>query len=141
MVGVGTDDASLQALDVACLEADLRGARLDVVHCAVDVATSPTGAVTTVPLDPTLVKSGLQEFFDAELSRRRDRHPGVEVNVRIDHASSGPLLAEASTRACLLHVGSHRRTGVRRFPLGSVSAEVLHTAHCPVAVIPVQRDG
>jgi nucleotide-binding universal stress UspA family protein len=81
VVGVDTDDASLQALDLAYLEADLRGARLDVVQCAVDVATSPTGAMTTVPLDPTLVKSGPQEFFDAELRRRRDRHPGVEVKV------------------------------------------------------------
>lgn len=141
VVGVDTDDASLQALDVAYLEADLRGARLDVVHCAFDVATSPTGAITTVPVDPSLVKSGQQEFFDSELRRRRDRHPGVEVNLRIDHASPGPLLAEASTGACLLVVGSRRRTGVRRFLLGSVSAEVLHTAHCPVAVVPVQRDG
>jgi nucleotide-binding universal stress UspA family protein len=141
VVGVDTDDASLQALDMAYLEADLRSARLDVVHCAFDVATSPTGAITTVPLDPTLVKSGLQEFFDTELNRRRERHPGVEVNLRIDQASPTPLLVEASTRACLLVVGSHRRTGVRRFLLGSVSAEVLHTAHCPVAVIPVQRDG
>jgi hypothetical protein len=79
VVGVDTDDTSLQALDLAYLEAGLRGARLDVVHCAVDLATSPTGAITTVPLDPTLVKIGLQEFFDAELRRRRDRHrhPGV----------------------------------------------------------------
>jgi nucleotide-binding universal stress UspA family protein len=140
VVGVDTDDASLQALDMAYLEAGLRGARLDVVHCAVDVATSPTGAITTVAVDPTWVRSGQREFFDTELRRRSDRHPGVKVNLRIDYASPGPLLVEASTGACLLVVGSHRRTGVRRFLLGSVSAAVLRTAHCPVAVVPVQRD-
>ncbi|MEV8312269.1 universal stress protein [Streptomyces flavidovirens] len=139
VVGVDTDDASLQALDLAYLEADLRGARLDVVHCAFDIATSPTGAITTVPVDPAVVRSGQREFFDGELRRRRDRHPDVEVNLRMDHASPAPLLVEASTGACLLVVGSHRRTGVRRFLLGSVSAEVLHTAHCPVAVVPVQH--
>jgi nucleotide-binding universal stress UspA family protein len=141
VVGVDTDDPSLQALDLAYLEADLRGARLDVVHCGFDVAASPTGAITTLPVDPALVKSGRREFFDTELRRRRDRYPGVEVNLRLDPASPGPLLVEASIGACLLVVGSHRRTGVRRFLLGSVSAEVLHTAHCPVAVVPVQRDG
>ncbi|MFE7763862.1 universal stress protein [Streptomyces sp. NPDC057438] len=141
VVGVDTDDASLQALDLAYLEADLRGARLDVVHCAFDVATSPTGAITAAPVDPALVRSGQRGFIDTELRRRCDRYPGVEVNLRLDHASPGPLLVEASTGACLLVVGSHRRTGVRRFLLGSVSAEVLHTAHCPVAVVPVQHEG
>lgn len=140
VVGVDTDEVSLQALDMAYLEAGLRGARLDVVHCAFDVATSPTGAITTVPVDPTWVRSGQRDFFDTELRRRRDRHPGVEVNLRIEHASPGPLLVEVSTGACLLVVGSRRRTGVRRLLLGSVSAAVLHTAHCPVAVVPVQRD-
>ncbi|MFF7735753.1 universal stress protein [Streptomyces sp. NPDC007984] len=139
VVGVDTDDASLQALDLAYLEADVRGAHLDVVHCAFNIATSPTGAIATVPVDPTAAQSGEQEFLDNELRRRRDRHPDVTVTLRIDHSSPGPLLVEISAGASLLVVGSNRRTGVRRFLLGSVSAEVLHTAHCPVAVVPLQR--
>ncbi|MFE3473165.1 universal stress protein [Streptomyces bacillaris] len=32
--------------------------------------------------------------------------------------------------------GSHGRTGLKRLLLGSVSGEVLHTALCPVVVVP-----
>ncbi|MCW7987409.1 hypothetical protein XF35_19685 [Streptomyces platensis subsp. clarensis] len=45
-------------------------------------------------------------------------------------------LTEASQRVALLVVGSHGRTGLRRLMLGSVSAETLHTASCPVLVVP-----
>ncbi|MGA5423226.1 universal stress protein [Streptomyces lavendulocolor] len=140
VAGADLDDASLQALDVAYLEADLRGARLDVVHCAVRIATSPTGAITTMAPDFPVPPRGPQEFFETEFSKRRDRYPDVEVNLLIGASSPGPLLTEASENALLLVVGSHRRTGLRRFLLGSVSGEVLHTAHCPVAVVPVRDD-
>ncbi|MER6618531.1 universal stress protein [Streptomyces xantholiticus] len=141
MVGVDTDEAALQALDAAYMEADLRGARLDAVHCATHIAASPTGAITTMPPAYPVPKRGPQEFFDEEISKRRDRYPDVDVRLRIGHTSPGSLLTEVSQGAGLLVVGSHRRSGVRRFLLGSVSAEVLHTAHCPVAVVPVKGDG
>lgn len=141
VVGVDTDEAALQALDAAYVEADLRGARLDAVHCATHIDASPTGAITTMPPDYLVPKRGPQEFFDEEIRKRRDRYPDVDVHLRIGHTSPGSLLTEVSQGAGLLVVGSHRRSGVRTFLLGSVSAEVLHTAHCPVAVVPVKGDG
>ncbi|GAA2499859.1 universal stress protein [Streptomyces gobitricini] len=140
VAGVDLDEASLQALDMAYLEAGLRGARLDVMHCAVHIATSSTGAITTMAPDFPVPRRGPQEFFEAEISKRRERYPDVEVDLRIGHPPPGRLLTEASRNASLLVVGSHRRTGLRRLLLGSVSGEVLHTALCPVAVVPVQDD-
>ncbi|UYQ63160.1 universal stress protein [Streptomyces peucetius] len=140
VAGVDTDEASLQALDVAYEEAALRDARLDIVHCAVHIATSPAAAVTTMPVDFPVPRGGPQEFFDEELAKRRERYPDVEANFCMRHVPPAPQLVEASGNACLLVVGSRRRTGVRRFLLGSVSGEVLHTAHCPVAVVPVHGD-
>jgi len=43
--------------------------------------------------------------------------------------------AARSTRADLLVMGTHGRTGVARFFLGSVAARVLATAPCPVLTV------
>ena len=43
--------------------------------------------------------------------------------------------AARSTRADLLVVGTHGRTGVAKFFLGSVAARVLATAPCPVLTV------
>ncbi|MFF8386551.1 universal stress protein [Streptomyces kanasensis] len=136
VVGVDTGDASLEALDLAYVEADLRGARLELVHGAFSPGMVPTGPIGMVPPDFATLDQGARDFLTKEIDRRRDRHPAVRADLRIEHTRPATLLAEASRDASLLVVGSHGRTGLRRLILGSVSAEVLHTAECPVAVTP-----
>ncbi|MET9430825.1 universal stress protein [Streptomyces sp. NPDC003036] len=136
VVGVDTEEASLAALDLAYTEAELRGARLEVVHGAYHPGMVPTGPVGMVPPDFSVMDDGAEAFLRKETELRRDRHPGVEADVRIEHTRPASLLVEAARDASLLVVGTRGRTGLRRLLLGSVSAEVLHTAHCPVLVVP-----
>ncbi|WP_432145225.1 universal stress protein [Streptomyces sp. bgisy084] len=75
-------------------------------------------------------------ILDAEAAQRAGRYPGVDVRTRVERVRTSTILAEASRGASLLVVGSHGRTGLRRLMLGSVSAEALHTAACPVMVVP-----
>lgn len=136
VAGVDTDDVSLNALDFAYMEADLRGARLELVHGAFSPGMVPTGPIGMVPPDFGAMDRGAREFLEKEITRRRDRYPSVQAELRIEHTRPATLLAEASRNASLLVVGSRGRTGLRRLLLGSVSAEVLHTADCPVGVVP-----
>ncbi|WP_374986992.1 universal stress protein [Streptomyces fradiae] len=55
---------------------------------------------------------------------------------RVEGGRPGAVLNRATRRAELLVVGSHGRTGLKRLVLGSVSAQVLHSADCPVVVLP-----
>ena len=55
------------------------------------------------------------------------------------HANVDPLLREVSAVAAHMVVGSRGRGGVSDLLLGSVSAELVNRARCPVTVVPVER--
>ncbi|MGW0846275.1 universal stress protein [Streptomyces sp. NPDC002787] len=140
VVGVDPADGLLKPLDFAYREADLLGAHLEVVHSAEPMAMGPTGPMGMVPWDLEVLEQGPQDFLDKEMAERREQYPSVRVDLRIERVRPATILAEAARNAALLVVGSRGRSGLKRLLLGSVSAEVLHTAECPVAVVP-GRDG
>jgi nucleotide-binding universal stress UspA family protein len=64
-----------------------------------------------------------------------ERHPAVEVSVRTMCTTPTDALEIASREAQLLVVGCRGGGGFHGLLLGSVSLQVLHHAHCPVAVL------
>ncbi|MEV5428220.1 universal stress protein [Streptomyces sp. NPDC052701] len=136
VVGADPADDSPRALDFAYQEAGLLGARLEVVHGAYPTGMVPAGPMGMVPSDFEVLDQGPRDFLEKEIARRRDRYSSVQADLRIAHGRPATVLAEAARGAYLLVVGSRGRSGVKRLLLGSVSAEVLHTAECPVAVVP-----
>ncbi|MFE3323646.1 universal stress protein [Streptomyces sp. NPDC059176] len=139
VAGVDPYDVSEEALDVAYAEARLRGARLQLVHGSFHLGETPTGPGMVAPdfeVRDEALRTTLQEIADG----RRDRYPGVQVEVQVERLRPATLLADVSRGAALLVVGSRGRSGLRRLLLGSVSAEVLHTAACPVAVVHAAGD-
>lgn len=134
VAGVDASEVSDEALDVAYAEADLRGARLQLVHGSFHLGETPAGPAMVEPdfeVRDEALRAVLQDIADT----RRDRYPGVQVDVLVERLRPATFLADLSHGAALLVVGSHGRSGLRRLLLGSVSAEVLHTASCPVAVV------
>jgi len=67
----------------------------------------------------------------------RGRRVGVPVSFLIWEGDPGESIVEAAVaeRADLIVVGSHGRSGVGRFLIGSVSDHVVRHAPCPVLVV------
>lgn len=80
---------------------------------------------------------------DLELSEAlaglREHHPDVRVERFVSDRAAGRALVEASRSAALVVVGAARRTGRIGMALGRVNHAVLHHAHCPVVVVPIDR--
>lgn len=140
VVGVDIPEVPQEALDLAYAEAQLRGVALQIVHGSFHFSQVPTGPGMAVP-DFEVLDRNLRRALEAEVAKRRDRYPDLPVSLHIERVRPGTALTEASEHAALLVVGTHGRTGLRRLMLGSVSGEALHTAACPVAVVPPSVKG
>ncbi len=86
------------------------------------------------PPAPTRVEAWLSET----MAGWQEKYPDVAVRSGVirEHPAAG-LVAEAAT-AQLLVVGNRGRHAMAGTLLGSVSQAVVHSASCPVAVVPTQ---
>ncbi|KNE82081.1 MULTISPECIES: universal stress protein [Streptomyces] len=143
VVGVDPADLPAEPLRFAFAEAALRGAELTLLGAG--PRPQPSAAEPAAPAGEgwegrgvlARTPGGLEDLATAW----GHEYPNVTVTTRHVTGPPATALTEASHGAELVVVGSHGRTGVRRALLGSVSAEVLHTAVCPVAVVPVRPAG
>lgn len=141
--GTGLVHYSPEATDFAFAEANRRAAHLRVVHALQRPVLLPGGVSRIPSAEPDLreTENGARRFLEARIAELSARHPGVPVELRINWTDPATLLTELSDEVDLLVVGSRGRTGLRKLLLGSVSSEVLHTARCPVVVVPSLEDG
>ncbi|WP_432076234.1 universal stress protein [Streptomyces wuyuanensis] len=136
VVGVDVDDIQPHVMEFALHAADSSGAWLEVVH-----ASTRPELLSTGPTGPLLVGHetrpiAAKDLLEERLGPYRSRYPDVDVRTRVERGRPANLLVDSSRHARVLVVGTHGRAGLRRLLLGSVSGEVLHTAECPVAVVP-----
>ncbi|KUI19040.1 hypothetical protein AU193_07395 [Mycobacterium sp. GA-1285] len=136
VVGVDGSPASRVAVDWAARDAALRNRPLTLVHVANPVVA--TWSQSPLPGDfASWQQQRGQSFLDdaVEVARRvagdaRAAKPQTEFRC----APTLPTLIELSQNADMIVVGS-RGQGALRSVLGSISAGLVHHAHCPVAVI------
>ena len=137
LVGIDGSPASVRALGFAFDHASRHNLALTVVHTW---EVPPIGAITGVPSPepPTLLQNIADNELRAsseELAGYSESYPDVPVDISVVQGSPLKVLAEKSSDADLLVVGSRGRGGFLGLLLGSVSHGVLHHAHCPVAVV------
>src|SRR5690348_14067324 len=97
-----------------------------------------TGNPITLPKDAADLESerhAAEELTAKALSQLGDAQPS-SVTVRAIIGFPAQALIEASETADLMVVGSRGAGGFARLVIGSVSSQVVHHAHCPVAVVP-----
>lgn len=135
IVGVDGSPASRVAVDWAARDAARRGADLKLVHVLVPPAVM---AFPEVPMPP-----GFREWQDEDGRRLLDsavktvEEVGAQVEVSTDMVSGPavPVLADLSSSAQMIVVGSRGHGALARGLLGSISTGLAHHAHCPVAII------
>ena len=130
VVGVDGSDHSRRALAWAADEARRRRCPLDVVHGY----RLPLRSYLSPPFDPAVIADAATELVDT-MTMGIERS-GVDVTTISSPVGAAPALIDASRDAALVVVGTRGRGPVQRALLGSVATQVVHHAHCTVAVIP-----
>jgi nucleotide-binding universal stress UspA family protein len=138
VVGVDDSEQAAAALRWALAEGALRQATVEVVHAwSPPMSALPFGATLHMRAHEgeidAIARASVDEIVDAALAEMDDRPP--EVLRTILPGSAAPTLVEVAESADLLVVGSHGRTGLSRFVIGSVAMACVQHAPCPVVVV------
>jgi nucleotide-binding universal stress UspA family protein len=128
-----SDPASGQAIDLATQVQ----ARLLVVS-VLSASSHPSGA----PPDQAVADSRDSLTSKAQAIVQRAKAAGANAAFLVWEGEPGDAIVAAADAedADLIIVGSHGRSGVSRFLIGSVSDYVVRHAHCPVMVVRGRSD-
>lgn len=137
LVGVDESDCSKAAVEFVKKAAWPKDSRFLVVSASAPVflnpgeATAP-GAIAQVIASQESFHRGLAERAAGELQKA-----GLKAEARMIAADPRTALVEAARaqNAELLIVGSHGRSGISKFLLGSVASHVIAHAPCNVLVV------
>jgi nucleotide-binding universal stress UspA family protein len=138
-------DPSMPAIETAASEARRRQSRLHLVH-VVDIgpyaiASGTAGGMTYLGGAPVLdaikkMRADAQEQLQQKLESLAVDGQAVAVS----GSTVGKILDLAeSSRAELIVVGTHGRSGVARLTLGSTAESIVHSATCSVLVVRLAR--
>ena len=130
--------ASRRAFTTALAMAKANNAVLTILHVNVPI----------MPLVPEqVIRSDTWEKLDTEARRwsrrrlagiaKRAKTTGTRANTLLMNGDPSQQIVHAarSTRAEMIVVGTHGRTGFSKFMLGSVAGRVVATAPCPVVTV------
>ncbi len=132
VVGVDGSESSLRALNWAAQQAEMTGAKLEVVTTWEWPTTY--GAPLPYPADWDPSADARKVLREATEPLQKE-HPDVEIKLTVAEGHAAPALVEASKGADLLAVGSRGHGEFVGMLLGSVSEHCVSNAHCPVLVL------
>ncbi|MGP7998338.1 MAG: universal stress protein [Streptosporangiaceae bacterium] len=137
-VGFDGSHGAQRAVEWALTEASIRRARLTVLAVHPVAASGWTGHPITLPPDEPAVQQARQAADEAVAKAAAELGESGAAVVQVQAVNGFPVeeLIAASEDADLIVVGSRGSSPFQRLLLGSVSAAVLHHAHCPVVVVP-----
>lgn len=136
VVGVDGSDDSRKALAWAADEARLRGRPLRVVMAWSYLM--PEGPDGPEPFQPDYSAADANRALKEVVDEVLGEDPGVELVLEATCALAAKALIERSKDASLLVVGPRDRSMHSRIDLGSVTAQLLHHAPCPIAIVRVR---
>ena len=134
VVGVDDSPGGRAALRFAAEESARRGAELHVI-CAWSMPGGHLGhAAVPGPLRDAVYED-TQSVLDRLAGEVLEKESRVPCVLAVGEPPPARALIEASRNADVVVVGSRGHGGFSGLLLGSVSAQVVHHAHCPVIVV------
>lgn len=146
LVGIDFSVESKVALDQALEIARHTGASVTLLHCGAipDHPAVPPSMETTVDAYIKILDQRLAEDRE-QLRMLRERHAGqgVDISHMVIDGFADKKIPQAAKElgADLVVVGTHGRTGVKRFLLGSVAERVTRLCESNVMVARPREDG
>ena len=140
VVGLDDSEQAIAALHWALEEAALRQVTVEVVHTwSPPTSYLPFDVTLTSNVDDGTIDAAAREFADGVVAKALETSPDPSIDVQVTILPGPPalILTEVAADADLLVVGSHGRTGIKRFVLGSVAMSVVQHAPCPTVVVRV----
>jgi nucleotide-binding universal stress UspA family protein len=134
VVGLDGSRASQDALEFACRRAELSGEKVVALR-GWRVGTVPVDRRGNLPAEFGDVQAKQEALLAESVAGVRVDYPDIAIQQEAIAVAPGQALVDVSTNASLVVVGSRGLNAFAGMLLGSVSHEVLHRAHCPVAVV------
>jgi nucleotide-binding universal stress UspA family protein len=133
VAGVDHSPDSAAAIAYAAWEARRRGAALRLVH-GFQVPVSAVG--TPVPfVDDSILIAAARAHIEQLAASLRPDYPDLRITSAVVAGSGGYALVSESAGAQLVVVGPRGTGGFHNLLLGSVTAQVIAHAGCPVIVV------
>jgi nucleotide-binding universal stress UspA family protein len=138
LVPVDFSEGSGTATRYAAQMAKQVGAKVELLNVyGLPMVTSPDGSFMVTPEVVTKLSADAQEAVDKIAADLRGR--GIDVETRV---TEGAPHDEITRRAVeggfdLIVMGTHGRTGLRHFLIGSTAEKVVRTSKVPVLTVPL----
>jgi len=136
-------EASEQAILTAAELARSTGARLTVLNVRRHPPAAPEAVVPTEKLVSAADLDAEARHALNDLGSTLLSDVGDVSLVTIEHVSAAGAICEYAERhgVDLIVIGTHGRTGLTRFLIGSVAEKVVRHASCPILVVPHAERG
>ena len=137
VVGIDGSSHSVRALDWALNEAAVKHAPLTVLTVHSVAVSGWSGNPILAPGDAEDEEKARQAAEELTLKAASQLGGAQPASVTVSAVIGFPVeeLVKASGDADVLVVGSRGTGGFTKLIMGSVSDQVMHHAHCPVAVV------
>jgi nucleotide-binding universal stress UspA family protein len=121
------------ALDTAIELARKFEAKLTILHVYQLFVPMPYTDALSYPFEE--IERHAQKLLDASVARAKLRYPGCAAVLQPGIAAEEIVALAQSASVDLIVMGTHRRRGLPRMVLGSVSERVLRTSPVPVLTV------
>lgn len=138
---------SVQALPYAQQVAQALKARVRLLHVVGRAIPSVSGAPEAEAEDEDAaqqweisaaweaLRGHAESYLETHAARLREAGLSVDVDVQFGHPAETIVEAARDWRAALIVMATHGYNGLRRWMLGSVADQVVHTTHVPVLLV------
>lgn len=131
-------DSSVPAVRYAAELAEKFGAELTLLHVVQDLTLVVPDVMMPLPVAAPAVED-MVTGAKAGIAKMVEKHGLQKLNPKAEVRMGAPaaeiVAAAADLKADLLCIGTHGRTGIAHFLLGSVAERIVRHAPCPVLTV------